>query len=181
MKYFGKLSNIFLTSSIFALALSLLFSSGTGSAEGATSVTKEISALKSQIKTLQSRIKILESAPAIAKGEKGDVGPQGPPGPKGETGPQGPQGPQGLVGPTGLQGERGFTGPTGPAGSVTGLRTKTITVWEQSYSSGFCSSFSGFSVLNANTSLSTSSFSGTPTLNKSCSTLISSSQTVYVP
>ena len=165
---------------MLTLSLSIILISGTGLAEGSTTVNKEIKLLKTQIKTLQNRIQVLEEAPQIAKGEKGDVGPQGPAGPKGDTGPQGPQGPQGLVGPTGLQGERGLTGLTGPAGTVTGLRTKTITVWEQSYSGGFCSSYSGFSVLNANTSLSTSSLLGT-TLRKECSTLISSSQTVYVP
>lgn len=112
-----------------------------------------------------------------AQGIQGVAGPQGPVGPKGDTGTQGTQGVQGEKG---LQGDRGFTGSTGATGSVSGLRTRSITVWEQSYGS-FCSSYSGFSVLNGNTYLSQSSFSNTISLNKSCSTLSSSTISVYAP
>jgi hypothetical protein len=115
--------------------------------------------------------------PIGAQGIQGVAGPQGPVGPKGEVGGQGIQGVQGDKGP---QGDRGFTGLTGATGSVSGLRTKSITVWEQSYGS-FCSSYSGFSVLNGNTSLSQSSFSNSISLNKSCSTLSPSTITVYAP
>lgn len=112
-----------------------------------------------------------------AQGIQGVAGPQGPVGPKGEVGAQGIQG---VQGDRGLQGDRGFTGLTGATGSVSGLRTKSITVWEQSFGS-FCSSFSGFSVLNGNTSLSQSSFNNSISLNKSCSTLYPSTITVYAP
>ena len=111
------------------------------------------------------------------RGPKGDVGPQGP---KGDVGPQGARGevgPQGQVGPQGNQGPQGLTGAPGPTGSVSGLRTKSITVWEQGYSS-FCGSY-GFYALNGNTSIST--FGSTITLNKSCSSLIPSTVTVYAP
>lgn len=115
------------------------------------------------------------------KGEKGDTGATGMTGetgamgPIGATGPQGPQGERGLTGATGAQGPQGFTGATG---SVASLRTRSITVWEQSFSS-FCGSLFGFSALNGNTSLST--FGSTISLNKSCSTLTSSNVTVYAP
>ena len=97
----------------------------------------------------------------------GGAGAQGPKCDKGDTGAQGAQG---------IQGERGLVGSTG---SVTGLRTKSISVWEQSYGSSFCGGYSGFTVLNGNTSLST--FGSSISLNKSCSTLYPSSVTVYVP
>lgn len=51
-----------------------------------------------------------------AKGEQGEVGPQGIQGPKGNDGANGPQG---IQGPQGLQGEvgaQGLTGPQGPQG-----------------------------------------------------------------
>ena len=126
--------------------------------------------------------------PQGVQGERGLVGPQGERGLTGATGPQGPQGPQGERGLVGPQGERGLTGATGAqgpqgltgaTGQVTGLRTRSITVWTQDYSS-FCSSFLGFSALNGNTSLSTG-FGGTISLNKSCSTLFPSTVTVYAP
>jgi hypothetical protein len=110
------------------------------------------------------------------QGEQGVVGPQGPAGPKGDTGAQGIQGTQGEKG---LQGDRGLMGLTGPAGSVSGLRTKSITVWEQYLGSDTCLTYSGFSVLNANTNLST--FLGTTSLKKSCSTLAPSTISVYAP
>lgn len=118
--------------------------------------------------------------PIGPQGEKGDTGSQGIQGVKGDTGAQGTQGIQGIQGERGLQGLQGFTGATGATGSVSGLRTKSITVWEQSYGS-FCSSFSGFSVLNGNTSLSQSSFNNSISLSKSCSTLTSSNISVYAP
>jgi hypothetical protein len=117
------------------------------------------------------------------KGDKGDTGAVGATGATGATGPQGATGATGLTGATGAQGpqgERGFTGATGATGQVTGLRTRSIQVWEQTFSS-FCSSLSyGFSALNSSTSLSTG-FGGTISLNKSCSTLYPSTVTVYAP
>lgn len=110
------------------------------------------------------------------QGAQGVAGPTGPAGPKGDTGPQGVQGVQGEKG---LQGDRGLIGLTGPAGSVNGLRTKSITVWEQYLGSDTCLTYSGFSVLNANTSLTT--FLGSTSLKKSCSTLAPSTVSVFVP
>jgi hypothetical protein len=111
-------------------------------------------------------------------GETGAVGPQGAQGPAGTNGVNGAQGERGLTGATGPQGPQGFTGATGATGSVASLRTRSITVWEQSFGS-FCSSLFGFTVLNGNTSLST--FGNSISLNKSCSTLSSSNVTVYAP
>ena len=54
----------------------------------------------------------------IAKGAKGDTGDIGPQGPKGEKGDTGEQGPQGIQGERGLQGEIGATGPQGPKGET---------------------------------------------------------------
>ena len=51
-----------------------------------------------------------------AKGEQGDVGPQGPQGDRGDVGPQGPQGDRDDVGPLGPRGDRGDVGPQGPQG-----------------------------------------------------------------
>ena len=113
-----------------------------------------------------------------AQGLQGATGEKGGTGDKGAPGAQGIQGERGFTGLTGAQGPQGYTGATGATGSTANLRTRTIQVWEQSYGS-FCSSYSGFSVLNSNTSLST--FLGTISLNKSCSTLTSSSVTVYAP
>ena len=118
------------------------------------------------------------------KGDKGDTGntgetgATGAQGQQGLTGATGAQGQQGFTGATGAQGQQGFTGATGATGVVTGLRTKSITVWEQSYGS-FCGGYSGFSALNGNTSLS--SYGSSISLNKSCSTLSSSTVTVYAP
>ena len=113
-----------------------------------------------------------------ATGEKGDTGAQGPAGTNGINGATGATGPQGEKGTTGAQGPQGFTGATGATGSLASLRTKSITVWEQSYISS-CGGYSGFTVLNGNTSLST--FLGSLSLNKSCSTLYPSNVTVYAP
>lgn len=127
------------------------------------------------------------------KGDKGDQGEQGIPGkdgvngkdgatgPQGAQGIQGPQGERGAQGVQGLQGpqgERGFTGATGATGTVTGLRTKSITVWEKSFLGG-CSSLFGFSALDDGTRLS--QFGSTISLQKSCSTLYPSNVTVYAP
>lgn len=127
------------------------------------------------------------------KGEKGDQGLQGIPGKDGvdgKDGATGPQGSQGVQGPQGLQGERGLTGATGPqgpqgftgatgaTGTVTGLRTKSITVWEKSFLSS-CSSLFGFSALDDGTRLS--QYGSTISLQKSCSTLYPSTVTVYAP
>jgi hypothetical protein len=131
-----------------------------------------------------------------ARGEKGDKGETGATGNTGETGATGAQGPsgtngingavgerglqgeRGLTGATGAQGSQGFTGATGATGSLASLRTRSITVWEQSFGS-YCSSLFGFTVLNGNTSLS--SFGSSISLNKSCSTLNSTNVTVYAP
>ena len=121
--------------------------------------------------------------PQGEKGDKGDTGAVGATGATGATGPQGATGATGLTGATGAQGpqgERGFTGATGATGQVTGLRTRSITVWEQSYFGSSCNSFLGFSVLNSGTSLSTG-FGGTISLRQSCSTLYPSTVTVYAP
>ena len=118
------------------------------------------------------------TGPQGEKGDKGDVGATGPTGNTGATGPQGPQGERGLTGATGPQGPQGFTGATGATGSIGSLRTKSITVWEQSYGSS-CGSILGFSVLNSSTSLS--SFGSSISLNKYCSTLYPSTVTVYAP
>jgi hypothetical protein len=129
-----------------------------------------------------------------AKGDKGDVGEKGATGDTGavgETGAQGPAGTNGIngaTGATGLQGEKGatgaqgpqgFTGSTGATGSVASLRTRSISFLQPGGFGGFCSSFGGTSYLNGNTSISV--FGGSVTLNKSCSNLLESNITVYVP
>lgn len=112
------------------------------------------------------------------QGEQGVAGPTGPTGPKGDTGAQGIQGIQGVKG---LQGERGLVGLTGPAGSVSGLRTKEISILKSELSNTcFDSAYFGISVLNARTTLTSSQYTGT-TFSKSCSNLSSSSVTVFVP
>ena len=121
---------------------------------------------------------IVRAASTCKKTERsttlGGSGPRGEKGDKGDTGVTGLQGLQGVPGTNGIDGR---TGATGATGSVSGLRTRSITVWEQSFSSG-CGFF-GFSALNANTSIS--SYGSTITLNKSCSSLNSSNVTVYAP
>lgn len=109
------------------------------------------------------------------QGEKGDTGAQGIQGVKGDTGPQGIQG---IQGERGLQGERGFIGATGATGSVSGLRTQSIQVWQKDIF-GSCSGLFGISMLSANTSLS--QYSNTISLNKSCVSMSSSNVTVYAP
>jgi hypothetical protein len=132
-----------------------------------------------------------------AKGDKGDVGEKGATGDTGavgETGTQGPagtngingatgatglQGEKGAPGTTGAQGPQGFTGSTGATGSVASLRTRSISILQAGGFGGFCSSYGGTSYLNGNTSISV--FGGSVTLNKSCSNLLESNITVYVP
>ena len=119
-------------------------------------------------------------------GPRGEVGPQGAQGVAGPTGPTGPkgdtgaQGIQGIQGEKGLQGVQGPTGQTGAAGSLSGLRTKDISVMSK-YSSE-CSgiTITGVSVLDYRTTISTSQFTGT-SLNKSCTTFAYSTERVYVP
>ena len=151
-----KSSKLILSTALFTLAGSIVFVSGTGLAQGATSTDKAISTLKSQIKSLQARVQTLEDSPELLQGEPGPEGPQG------------------------AQGDRGATGATGATGTMSGLRTKSIKVWEQSYGD-YCSSFSGFTALNSKTSITSGGASNTISLDKSCSTLSSSSVTVYVP
>jgi hypothetical protein len=110
-------------------------------------------------------------------GETGAVGPQGVQGPAGTNGLNGAQGERGLTGATGAQGPQGFTGATGATGSVASLRTRSITVWEQSFSNS-CSTF-GFVALSSRTDLSNSF--NTLSFNKSCTSLYPSSVTVYAP
>lgn len=50
------------------------------------------------------------------KGEKGDIGIQGLPGEQGPIGPQGPKGDQGEIGPKGEKGDTGEVGASGPQG-----------------------------------------------------------------
>ena len=52
----------------------------------------------------------------LIKGEKGNIGPQGPAGGLGAKGDRGDTGPRGLSGDTGPQGVKGDIGPTGPTG-----------------------------------------------------------------
>ena len=52
----------------------------------------------------------------LAKGEKGDAGPQGQTGEKGDRGEQGPAGEQGIQGPVGPKGDKGDVGERGPKG-----------------------------------------------------------------
>lgn len=122
---------------------------------------------------------IMRAASTCKKTERsttlGGSGPRGEKGDKGDTGATGLQGLQGTPGTNGIDGR---TGATGATGSVSGLRTRSITVWEQSFSSS-CSGFLSFNALNGNTYLS--SYGSTISLNKSCSSLFPSNVTVYAP
>lgn len=60
------------------------------------------------------------------KGEKGDVGPQGPQGLKGDKGEQGVKGEQGLKGDTGPKGETGEKGAKGDAGTPATIKVGTV-------------------------------------------------------
>ena len=98
----------------------------------------------------------------------------------GGVGPKGAKGDKGDTGLTGAQGLRGLTGLTGATGSISGLRTQSIKVWEQGYSLySSCDTMFGFAALNGKTTISISG--NTVSLNKSCSTLNSSTITVYTP
>ena len=122
---------------------------------------------------------IMRAASTCKKTERSTtLGGSGPRGEKGDKGATGATGLQGLQGTPGTNGIDGRTGATGATGSVSGLRTRSITVWEQSFSSS-CSGFLSFNALNGNTSLS--SYGSTISLNKSCSSLYPSNVTVYAP
>lgn len=160
MKPDSKFSNFAVVISMLTLSLSIILISGTGLAEGATSVSKEIKSLKSQIKSLQERVELLESAPEIAQGEQG------------ETGPQGPQ---------------GIQGPPGPAGTVSGLQKKTIRYLQKDSLFGCSGSLSdalGFNDARVVTDVtsSTDSRSGAITrVSATQATLKSCSIEVYTP
>ena len=177
-----------LTRLIGVLVIGLLLGSGISPLNAADPVLTTGEILKVCINTKTGAIRVATKCTSAerktvlggvgATGEKGDTGAQGPAGTNGINGATGATGPQGEKGTTGAQGPQGFTGATGATGSLASLRTKSITVWEQSYISS-CGGYSGFTVLNANTSLST--FLGSLSLNKSCSTLYPSNVTVYAP
>jgi hypothetical protein len=112
------------------------------------------------------------------QGEKGDQGATGAQGIQGLKGDQGAQGIQGLTGERGAQGPQGFTGATGATGSVSGLRTKSIQVWQKDIF-GSCSSLFGIAMLSGDTSLS--QYSNTISLNKRCVSMSTSNVTVYAP
>ena len=113
--------------------------------------------------------------PRGPQGEKGDVGATGSQGIQGLKGDQGVQGIQGKIGERGSEGPQGFTGATG---SVSGLRTKSIEVWQKDII-GSCSSWFGIAMLSGDTSLS--QYSNTISLNKRCVSMSSSNVTVYAP
>ena len=66
--------------------------------------------------------------PQGIQGETGPVGPAGPQGIQGETGPVGPAGPQGIQGPAGPAGADGKDGPQGPAGTNATITGATASV-----------------------------------------------------
>ena len=107
------------------------------------------------------------------QGVQGEVGPQGAIGPQGPKGDQGDQGPQGLTGPQGPQGLQGFTGP---AGSVSGLRTTSISFLTNSFIG--CPGFGLSQTVVTDVSVYTS-FSGKTTITPSTTTLRSCTVTVY--
>ena len=80
MKLSDKVSKLILSAALFTLAGSIVFVSGTGLAQGATSTDKAISTLKSQIKSVQAKVQALEKSPELLRGEVGPAGPQGPQG-----------------------------------------------------------------------------------------------------
>jgi hypothetical protein len=99
----------------------------------------------------------------------------------GGPGPQGPEGPQGEKGDTGAQGEKG---DAGPEGSISGLKRKSIQLWETSLSKTCGGSLlSGTTrVFEAiNPSAISTDYKGVITYNKSCSTLYATDVTVLVP
>ena len=102
----------------------------------------------------------------------------------GGVGPQGPQGEKGDKGDTGAVGATGATGATGPSGVVTGLRTRSITVWENKQnlfgSCPFISLSSELSLLNNSSDLTSDRIFGTR-LEKKCTILSGTTVTVYTP
>ena len=102
----------------------------------------------------------------------------------GGVGPQGPQGEKGDKGDTGAVGATGATGATGPAGVVTGLRTRSITVWENKQnlfgSCPFLSLSSELAILNNSTDLTNDRIFGAR-LDKKCTILSATSVNVYTP
>lgn len=116
------------------------------------------------------------------KGEQGIQGEIGPIGPQGAVGPQGPKGEQGLQGPQGIQGpqgERGYTGAAGPAGSITGLRTTSISFLSNSIFG--CPGYGSSQTVVYDVQAYTSSFSGKTTITPYTTTLRGCSATVYTP
>jgi len=104
----------------------------------------------------------------------------------GGVGPQGAQGEKGDKGDTGAVGATGATGATGPAGVVTGMRTKSITVWENKQnwnlfgSCPFISLSYELALLNNNTDFLSDKYLGTR-LDKKCTILTGTTVTVYTP
>jgi hypothetical protein len=102
----------------------------------------------------------------------------------GGVGPQGPQGEKGDKGDTGAVGATGATGATGPSGVVTGLRTRSITVWENKQnlfgSCPFISLSSELALLNNSSDLTSDRIFGTR-LEKKCTILSGTTVTVYTP
>jgi hypothetical protein len=96
----------------------------------------------------------------------------------------GPQGPQGEKGDKGDTGGVGATGATGPAGVVTGLRTRSITVWENKQnlfgSCPFISLSSELALLNNNSDFTNDRIFGAR-LDKKCTILSATSVNVYTP
>ena len=72
MKPSNNASKLILSTALFTLAGSIVFVSGTGLAQGATSTDKAISTLKSQIKSLQTRVQTLENTQI--RGADGEIG-----------------------------------------------------------------------------------------------------------
>ena len=154
MNFSDKASKLILSTALFTLAGSIVFVSGTGLAQGATSTDKAISALKNKIKTLQERVQTLEDSPELLQGESG------------------PEGPQGLQG---LQGERGLTGASG---TVSGFRRTSFVYYSPSPNLS-CGVTPTLKVLT-NASLRESTFSGT-SLFTTNSTICSYQIAVLVP
>jgi hypothetical protein len=106
----------------------------------------------------------------------GGTGAQGATGDKGDTGATGPTGIQGLPGVNGVNGLNGATGATGATGSVSGLRTESI-----DFLSGSSYGCPGFGTSKTVlTSVSLASFTSSPTLLRTSTTLNGCTATVYV-
>ena len=103
----------------------------------------------------------------------GGAGAQGAKGDKGDVGATGATGTQGLPGINGLN---GATGATGATGSVSGLRTESI-----DFLSGSSYGCPGFGTSKTVlTSVSLASFTSSPTLLRTSTTLNGCTATVYV-